>query len=199
MRISEDLSFEAEFTLPNGAGPAAIEEGRIARLGGDCAADHEFRAELYRAIGRVTVASGHVEAAMMRVIRVVDSDGSRFGSLTRDNWTALGKRLEGIATSDHPLACKLADHLERAAQDRLKQKRDDIVHGYWWHWAGVGVTMSRYLRDGTTRVITSQHPDVAGLDGIAASLFELAEDLDRLVESKWPQVRLLGVDTPIAE
>lgn len=190
LQIGDNVLIDAELSLPDGDGAVALAESRVARMGGDCAADLEFRAELHRAIGRVTVASGHVEAAMMRVIRVADFDGARFGRLTRDNWSALVKRLERLGSSTHPLASQLTDLLDWAREKHLKETRDNVVHGYWWHWAGVGVTSSRFMRDGTARFVVSDRDGVAGLDEVASLLFAFADDLDALVQARWPQVRL---------
>lgn len=46
------------------------------------------------------------------------------------------------------------------------------------------------MRDGTARFVVSDRDGVAGLDEVASLLFAFADDLDALVQARWPQVRL---------
>lgn len=86
---SSPLSYSMEVTTqarPNTPG-ADIASFRYERLGGPVAADLEFRARRYERIGAVTVAGGHAEAAMKRVILAAELKGESFRG-ARGSWVA---------------------------------------------------------------------------------------------------------------
>ena len=148
------LSFSAEVSVvarPK-EGENDLAAFRYERIGGPTGADFDFRAELYPRVGAVTVAGGHAEAAMKRVILSAEEAGGSFRDVDL-TWTALVKRLQRLAESDHVLAEPLSRVLGWAERRGVKQRRDDAVHSYWWHWAGVGVSRSRFKRDGQSYVV----------------------------------------------
>ncbi|NCD17152.1 MAG: hypothetical protein EOL91_07535 [Actinobacteria bacterium] len=186
------LSYSAEVSVvarPNG-GENDIAAFRYERLGGTNGADLDFRSQLYPRIGAVTVAGGHAEAAMKRVILSAEEDGGSFRDVDL-SWTALVKRLHRLAESDHVIAEPLSRVLSWAERRSIKKRRDDVVHSYWWHWAGVGVSRSRFTRDGQSYIVVGTLDQLEQLDRDAALIFEYARRLDELVESIWPQARLL--------
>lgn len=192
------LSYSAEVFVvarPN-EGENDIASFRYERLGGSNGDDDDFRAQLYPRIGAVTVAGGHAEAAMKRVILSAEGRGGSFKDVDV-TWTALVKRLQKIAKSDHVLAEPLSRVLDWGERRNVKKRRDEVVHSYWWHWAGVGVSRSRFRRDGESYVVVGSLEHLAQLDRDAAIVFEYARRLDDLVVSTWPQARLLDRQIPV--
>lgn len=192
-----ELSYSAEITVlarPNG-GANDLASFRYERLGGVTPADIGFRDQLYPRIGAVTVAGGHAEAAMKRVILGAEEKGTMFEDVDL-TWTDLVKRLRRIANDDHVLAAPLSAVLDWGERQQVKKRRDDVVHAYWWHWAGVGVSRSRFTRNGDSYVLIGTTEDLARLDRDAQIIFEYARRLDDLVVSTWPQARL--VDQSVA-
>lgn len=186
------LSYSAQVTVaerPND-GPSDVASFRYERLGGTTAEDLEFRNKLYLRIGAITVAGGHAEAAMKRVILSGEEKGEMFDDVDL-TWSALVKRLEKLAGSDRPLGKRLTRILEWSHRHQLKKRRDDAVHSYWWHWAGVGVSRSRFTRDGQSYVVPGALSELERLDRDAAMIFEYARRMDDLVVSQWPQARLV--------
>lgn len=181
------LSYSAEITTPSASAVADIATFGWGRLGGPSGDDEEFRTELYRRIGAVTVAGGHAEAAMKRVLLVTEAKQGVFADVDL-TWSDLVKRLRRVAAGTHELADGISQILRRAEEAGAKQRRDDVVHAYWWNYAGMGVSRSRFTRDGRSFITTS---DLATLDEDAKRIFTFAGELDDLVEGTWPQARLL--------
>jgi hypothetical protein len=71
-----------------------------------------------------------------------------------------------------------------AADSGAKRRRNDVVHAYWWDYAGGPVRRGRFRRDGTTATIVGTLEDLL-LD--AEILSSVAMSLDDLVEPFWPQ------------
>ncbi|WP_324654097.1 hypothetical protein [Georgenia sp. H159] len=195
----EHLSYSAEVTVISRPHNADLDAAtfRYGRLGGDTAADLSFRASLYERIGAVTVAGGHAEAAMKRVILSAEGKGQQFEHVDL-NWTGLVKRLRRVVDSGHALSEPLSVILDWAERVNVKGRRDDVVHAYWWHWTGVGVTRSRFTRDGRSYTITGPLEDLRQLDRDSALIFEYARRLDDLVVSTRPQARLVAPPSAFA-
>lgn len=183
------LRCAAEVTNPatQNNGDSDIASFRWERLGGHTPADIDFRAVLYRRIGAVTVAGGHAEAAMKRVILSAEERGEEFADVDLA-WSGLIKRLDRVAASSHTVAGPLRGILTWAEREKVKKRRDDVVHAYWWHWAGVNVTRSRFTRDGQSYMLGA---NLEALERDAEIVFEFARRLDDLVLRVWPQARLL--------
>ncbi len=78
-----ELSYD--LVLPGALSETDLSTVRIGRHGGPNAQDLQFRSELHRRIGAVTVAAGHVEMAMKRLLLVLTSPPkARFGFSTVD-------------------------------------------------------------------------------------------------------------------
>lgn len=190
-----DNPIVAEISLPasrNGES-ADISSFRYGRLNGDSADDFAFREKLYSAIGAVTVASGHAESAMKRVILVAEAKGETFEHIEKP-WSTLVKRLDAIASSNHALSQQVGRILDWSKKRKIAEKRNSIVHSYWWHWAGVGLARSRFTKDGKTYSVTGNLEDISTIHKDAALLFEYARRFDSLVLSTWPQARFLDSD-----
>lgn len=186
------LSYSAQITVvkrPND-GAQDIASFRYERLGGADGEDLAFRDNLYRRIGAITVAGGHAEAAMKRVILSAEEKGETFEDVDL-NWTELVKRLKRLVAAGHPLEQPLSSILEWSQRHQLKKRRDDAVHSYWWHWAGVGMSRSRFTRDGQSYIVSGTLDDLSQLDRDATLIFEYARRMDDLVVTEWPQARLI--------
>lgn len=186
------LQYTAEVSVPGerGAGGVDLATMRWDRLGGPSPADVAFRSRLYEAIGAVTVAGGHVEAAMKRVILTAEKREEQFADVDL-TWTDLSRRLERIVGDDGDFAAALGELLQWASTSEVKKRRDDVVHAYWWNLDGVGVTRSRFTRRGESYQLMSS---LEQLEEDATHLFTLARRLDDLVLGQWPQARLLSED-----
>jgi len=182
------LSYSMEVTTPARPNEASADSAsvRYERLGGPVAADFEFRGRLYERIGAVTVAGGHAEAAMKRVVLTAELKGESFNDVDL-TWRGLVKRLQRIAGSEHEIAEPLRSMLAWAERAKIKTRRDDVVHAYWWHWANVGVSRSRFNRDGSSYIVSGTVDDLSKLERDAAMIFEYARRLDDLVVSTWPR------------
>jgi hypothetical protein len=179
-------AFSMDVALPSARSEVDISTFRLSRHGGPDEADLAFRERLYRLIGAIVVAGGHVEASMKRLILLLKGDQSGF-SVVDKTWTDLHKMLLTQSRRSISQASALAAILEWGEEHDLKRRRDDAVHASWWHWDGVGVIRSRFFRkqDGTNIVCTFED-----LEHDAQLLFEYAQKLDSLLGSDWPQARL---------
>lgn len=178
-------TFEVAFpSHPEAVDLAAV---RLDRLGGPSRADREYRHELYGLVGAVTVASGHAEAAIMRVIRVLDEDDAVFGALAKLGWGQLVDEVSKRVQGDSAREARIRETLTWAQRIRLADHRNGVVHGYWWQHADVGVTYSRFYRTGQSAMVRASPEEIAQL---AQDLFRFAARLDAEVLSEWPQARL---------
>ena len=158
---------------------------RVRRDGGDADADIAFRAELFRRIGAVTVAGGAVETAMKRLL-LVFAEKEDF-SIVDKNWTDLHKALVKQCTEADDRRVALAKLVAWGDANRVKDRRDNVVHAYWWAFDGCGVRRARYFRKGPKAIISAT---LADLDEDTALLFSYADKLDQLLGDDWPVATL---------
>lgn len=131
----------------------------VQRIGGASSRDWAFRRRLYFLIGLVTVAGGKIEAAMKRAILVGRRDRRAEMALVDENWTTLERKLRMVAkaqTSEPTIPGwgeAVIRVLDWGVKERAKERRDDVVHAYWWDWADTNVTRSRFARSGQTFTI----------------------------------------------
>lgn len=187
---SDALNFTAETTFPSGR-VTDIATFRWDRLGGPQDEDLAFREELYRAVGAVTVAGGHAESAMKRVLIVMEGK-DRFSDVELP-WGRIVDRLRRASTTNHALAQRLEEVLDWAANRKVKERRDNVVHASWIEFPDLEVTGSRFTRDGESYSLTTSF-EILKAD--AEVIVEFASRLDDLVESEWPQARLLQKSGP---
>lgn len=176
-----------ELTLPSALPEVNLATVRLGRLGGATNADQMFRARLYAAIGKVTVAGGHADTAMKRLLALLTGDG-RF-SLVDETWRTLLKLLADhcpSATND-PRLKRLQHVLDWGETNRVKGRRDNVVHAYWWIYEGCGVVRSRFFRDQDGALMIGSMEE---LEQDAAMLFEFARRLDELLAEDWPRAML---------
>ncbi|MEU6245108.1 hypothetical protein [Streptomyces sp. NPDC047024] len=178
--------FSMDVSLPKARAEVNIATLRIGRHGGPNEGDLAFRERLYRLVGAIVVAGGHVETAMKRLVQLLKDDQGGF-SLVDTTWSDLHKMLVAQSRRSIPQATALAEVLEWGDTHKLKDRRDNAVHAYWWDWDGVGVIRSRFYRgtDGANLVCTFED-----LEEDARLLFEYAQKLDLLLGADWPQARL---------
>jgi hypothetical protein len=146
-------------------------------------------AEIFAAVGAVAVAGGHVEFSLQRLLlrlRWVDRGGAEFDVQTHRAvvhsmmWKQLVDKInQHLKTHPRPDVAAL---LERADQGRFGEKRNDVIHAYWWLDGGPGIRANRIPgrpRNGVAGwAIGGDTPD---LFAIAEKLFTFARDLEQLV------------------
>jgi hypothetical protein len=139
------ISFE--LTLPSAVPELNLATVRLGRIGGETGADQLFRARLYAAVGKITVAGGHADTAMKRLLALLTGVG-RF-SLVDETWSKLLRRLadQCPATTSDPRLKRLQHVLDWGETNRVKQRRDNAIHAYWWIYDGCSVTRSRFFHD----------------------------------------------------
>lgn len=119
---------------------------RMWRLGGSNQADLALRANLFTLVGAITVAGGHIESEMKRIlIRAEENRGATFVDVD-ETWTGLENRLAAVAAGDGPFAAEIGEALAWSKRRGIKKVRDDAVHGSWWLWDVGSVQRSRFRR-----------------------------------------------------
>jgi hypothetical protein len=174
-----------DLSIPSAMSTFDLSTLRVGRHGGPTAEDEAFRQELFRRVGAITVAGGHIETAMKRLVLLLTETEGRF-SLVDKTWTDLHNALVAeSAEGQDDRRTALREVLEWGETNRIKIRRDNVVHAYWWTHAGCGARRSRFYRktDGST---------------ILAELSDLEEDAALLFEYAWRLDELLGPDWPIA-
>ena len=176
-----------EMTLPSAIAEVNLATVRVGRLGGATDSDRMFRTRLYAAIGEITVAGGHADTAMMRLLALLSGDG-RFSRVNK-TWSTLLKMLGDhcAAAEDDPRLDRLQQVLGWAETNRVKARRDNAVHAYWWIYEGCGVVRSRFFYDQEGAVMIGSMED---LEQDAEMLFEFARQLDELLAEDWPRAML---------
>lgn len=179
--------FTYKLALPSTFSQVDMSTFRIGRLGGPNRDDFEFRSELYPLLGAILVAGGHVETAMKRLVLLLDQESEARFSLVDRTWTDLHKTLRQHANGSEQRSVVLAAELDWAEKNRIKERRDNVVHAYWWPYAGCGVRRSRFHRRTDGSLILASLTD---LKEDCRLLFEYAERLDALLGTDWPMARL---------
>lgn len=131
----------------------------VQRIGGASSRDWDFRRRLYFFIGLITVAGGKIEAAMKRAILVGRRDRRAEMALVDENWTTLERELRKVAKAQTSAPTipgwgeAVIKVLDWGVKERAKERRDDVIHAYWWDWADTNVTRGRFARRGRTFTI----------------------------------------------
>ena len=170
----------------------------VGRIGGPSDRDREQQDRIFHAVGRATVASGHIEAGMKRLVIVLRHLKNQF-SLVDKTWTDLERILEKeservIAGDEHAeLRRHVGNELKLASKYSLKAYRDNIVHGYIWDFDMPVLLVGRFKRqsDGATLVWTIEE-----FETVAVRLYIYGLRLDSLVHGIWPEA-LLETHDPI--
>jgi hypothetical protein len=186
-------TFDFELSIPSGADQMDLSSVIVGRLGGEADADVLLRQNLYFLIGRIAVASGHIEAAMKRLVLTLQENRSRQFSLVDKTWSDLHKMLlkeckkvdAGTPTAD--IRRKLKAHLDWADVRRLKIHRDDFIHGSVWDFSMPLLLVSRFHRkaDGQPIIFTMEQ-----VEQVAMDLDEYARRLEVLLHGIWHEAML---------
>lgn len=174
-------SIEASLTIP-GVNSWELAEARVSRIGGRSRADREFEQWLYGRIGAAAVAGGRIEAAMKRLVLSMSGTLDPAFADAEDQWSTLEKKLRSAAESKGERAAEVIKLLDWGQEHGIREIRNDIVHAYWWDYAGAGVTRGRVYRDGTSELIIVTP---AQLDSDCEKLQAYADGLDSAMEMIW--------------
>jgi hypothetical protein len=177
--ISYDMS------LPSREGTVDLSTVRVGRHGGDAPEDLTFREELYQSVGSITVAGGHVEAAMKRLLLVLT--GAEAFSVVDYQWYQLETKLRELCDGSDERRQRLFRILDWADRHKVRERRHTVVHGAWWIYAGVGARVSRWPRKEDDRIMIG---DMAWLRQLGNECWTYAHKLDDLLGEDWPRAML---------
>ena len=146
-------------------------------------------------MGSITVASGHVEAAMKRLILTLQDHRTRQFSLVDKTWTDLHKVLAKECqkgdedTSRAELRRNLKAHLEWRDSQTEDPPRQFRFHGSIWDYAMPLVLVSRFHRkaDGQQIMLTMEQ-----IEQVSIELAEYADRLEALLYGIWHEAMLPG-------
>jgi hypothetical protein len=188
IKLDSGYRLAFDLTLPSAVSEFHLSTVRLGRHGGVADDDLIFRARLYERIGAVAVAGGHAETAMKRLLLLLKGDGGHF-SLVDKTWTDLHKALaaECEGPNADPRREQLRHVLTWGEENRIKSRRDNVIHAYWWNFDGCGAVRSRFYRrkDGAQMV-----GSLEDLEHDADLVFEYASRLDDLLGEEWPRAML---------
>jgi len=180
------MSFD--LTLPSATPNVHLSTVRLGRHGGETNADRLFQQRLYARIGAITVAGGHVETAMKRLLLLLRGQ-SQFSDVADKSWSQLHRCLQSERADADARRKRLRRVLEWGEKNRVHERRDNAVHSYWWIYDGCGVMRSRFYLDHDQDGV-SMIASLAELDDDAQVLFEYANRLDDLLGEDWPRAML---------
>lgn len=195
MQHGDDIPQAASFTVVPPIGDddqrldlASLRPVRVA--GHDNAiADCRHRRRLFQAVGAVTVAGGHVEMALRKVL--VSLTGGQNEDLGGKDvsldWSKLHTKIEDHCKRDASELAQRVDQLLKTAEaSTLRDIRNNIVHSYWWVMAldSDEVWSGRYYNRGQEPVCIVDTAE--NLYQTADKLFEFAAELEALVAPLWP-------------
>lgn len=188
VKLDNGYQLAFDLSLPRALDSWDMSTFRLGRHGGVTGSDQLFRARLYERIGAVTVAGGHAETAMKRLLLLLRQDSAGFSAADLV-WSDLEKALIAEAAKPNPDARRkrLGRVLDWADQKQVKRRRDDVVHASWWDFDGVGVLRSRFHRKQNGAQIIGS---LDQLEEDAEVLFEYARRLDELLGEDWPRAML---------
>lgn len=175
-----------KMTVPSGMAVIEIPTVRVGRYGGPTPDDLQFREELYQAVGSVTVAGGHIEASMKRLLLILGDSDTIF-SLVDLQWADLHTRLLQECDDRDNRRRELRRALDWAERRELRERRHTVVHGAWWLFSGCGARVSRWPRRASGHVELGEMDELARL---AVQCWELVRRLDELLGEDWPRAML---------
>lgn len=159
---------------------------------GDTPDDLVFREDLYRLVGSITVAGGHIEAALKRHLLVLTSAGEDF-RLVDYSWSELEKKLRKECDSTMPRQKSLRRLIDAAQKHQLVQHRHTVVHGLWDLYAGRGVRVGRWPRGEEERIYLS---DFDWLKDVNTRCWVYATRLNDLLGKDWTRAILPPTEDP---
>jgi hypothetical protein len=195
--VTEKLAGQPEreyhVLLPSSFSKIDLSTIRVGRHGGPNDEDMRYRDRLYRLLGEITVASGHAEAAMKRLLLVLKRPDEAHFAEVDETWTSLTEQLRKECDGSDHRRSELEALLNWADEKKVKVRRDNAIHAYWWIYDGVGARRSRFARRTDGSIIDATLDDVAEDAGL---IFEYANRLDELIGYEWMTLRLEGPFRP---
>jgi hypothetical protein len=175
-------------TLPSAVEKVHAASLRLSREGGPDAIDRKFQADLFVRVGAIVVAAGHAEAAMKRLLILLTQGSGRFSEVDA-RWSDLERDLRAEAQADpnETRRKRLLRVLDWARDNRIGNRRNDVVHSAWALYDPPGVRGARFRKksDGETLIWS-----LADLDRLAELLFQLVSRLDDLAGEDWGRLIL---------
>ncbi|WP_460798968.1 hypothetical protein [Nocardioides pacificus] len=162
---------------------------RVKRSGGATPGDHQYRQNVFVLVGAITVAAGHIEAEMKRIIVVAEESESAGFADVPSTWSGLVDRLTAIADGDGMLAEPLRAVLDWGAEQKVAEIRHAAVHSAWWVFDAGHVHRSRFKNksNGSTQMGTWEQ-----VAQQSETLFEYLDRLQTIVP--WPMATLPPID-----
>ena len=162
---------------------------RVKRSGGATPGDRQYRQNMFVLAGAMTIAAGHIEAEMKRIILVAEESESAGFADVPSTWSGLVDRLTAIADGDGVLAEPLRVILNWGREQQVTEIRHGAVHSAWWVFDPGHVHRSRFSHksNGSTQMGTWEQ-----VAQQADTLFEYLDRLQNLVP--WPMATLPPID-----
>lgn len=174
---------EYVMTIPTGTERMGIGILRPRRVDGPTAADRAFQRSLFMVIGGITVAAGHVEMAMKQLIVKLTASDFDLGPVGGDMWQQLEEKLLKLCDGSTTQLRELKSVIEQSKGNKLRERRNDVIHGYWWTYDIGSVRNVRHGRGGKDFVMRGALTEVADLGD---ALFKFANKLEKLCGDDWP-------------
>lgn len=151
-------------------------------------ADYEHQMRLFSVVGSVTVAGGHVEMAMKKVlVSLRDEHRNLMDPKIPGDWDGLEKELRKLCDTSSDIRMRLSEILDGADRDQLRNERNDVIHGYWWTVAAHDrLINARYYRPRSGQQPVRIQTSLQAVQDLATKLFNFAAQLDALVTPDWP-------------
>lgn len=184
-----------DFTLvrpPGGEIPMSLSSLRPMRVEGreNPQADALHQVRLFHAVGSVTVAGGHVEMAMRKVLVSLRGGENEdlAGTEMPAEWSRLHAELEDLCADESTeLKRSVKNLLGQAESAGMRETRNHIVHGYWWLIPmSERLYCARYFHPKSGLAPTNSRPKAEELQKFAGELFAFAAQLEALVTPEWP-------------
>ena len=166
---------------------ANFSSAHIERIGGPSEADKAFRRQLYQIIGSAVVASGHIEAAMQRLVILTTTETNADCSVANWDWTRLHDVLRKQSNENGPPNNTVTAALDWAENNSIKKIRDNFVHASWWDYAGIGVVRTRIERKSSGSTIFGT---LEQLGAQADLLHDYSAMLDNIIGDHWVNLYL---------
>lgn len=191
-RVSINLDgfdpIEVSATVPN-LDSVDLSTATLSRIGGASERDWAFRRELYFWVGLATVASGKIESAMKRAILIGKHQRVGAFSVVDETWTRLDRMLRTVAeaqtkspTFGEGWGAHVVSTLNWGREHRAKERRDSIVHAYWWDFADTNVMRGRFYRSGESATLAT---DFKRMRHDGEVLLTYASMLEELTGPNW--------------
>ena len=193
--IEDVTPWEAVIVAPANA---ALENYQLAGLrakrhGGAHPADYALHQGLMQVLGGITLASGHVELEMKRILLTAKAEPAAGFADVDLGWKQLEEKLGEVSLANDLLASRLRPVLEWAEGKDIRERRNTAIHSAWCLYEIGHIEGARlpHKSHGQTRI--DEHGELAATVGI---LWEYLGRLQKVVT--WPMAIYppLPLDTP---